>query len=46
MAEMLPLFAKNRCAELRDPAEQLFCGDPDLNRRRRAKLSSALREPG
>jgi uncharacterized protein YecT (DUF1311 family) len=31
MAEMLPLFAKNKCAELRDAAEQLFCGDPDLN---------------
>lgn len=30
MAEMLPLFAKNKCAELRDTAEQLFCGDPDL----------------
>jgi uncharacterized protein YecT (DUF1311 family) len=31
MAEMLPLFAKNGCAEVKDPAEQLFCGDPDLN---------------
>lgn len=30
MAEMLPLFAKNKCAELRDIAEQMFCGDPDL----------------
>ena len=28
---MLPLFAKNRCAEVKDPAEQLFCGDPELN---------------
>jgi uncharacterized protein YecT (DUF1311 family) len=31
MAAMLPLFAKNGCAELKDTAEQLFCGDPDLN---------------
>jgi len=31
MADILPLFAKNGCAELRDTAEQLFCGDPDLN---------------
>ncbi len=31
IAELLPLFAKNRCAEVRDPAEQLFCGDPELN---------------
>jgi uncharacterized protein YecT (DUF1311 family) len=31
VAEALPLFAKNRCAEIRDAAEQLFCGDPELN---------------
>jgi uncharacterized protein YecT (DUF1311 family) len=31
MAEMLPLFAKNNCAGLKDTADQLFCGDPDLN---------------
>jgi uncharacterized protein YecT (DUF1311 family) len=31
MADMLPLFAKNGCAEVRDTAEQLFCGDPELN---------------
>lgn len=30
-AEMLALFAKNKCADLKDTAEQLFCGDPDLN---------------
>lgn len=30
-AEMLPLFAKNNCASLKDTADQLFCGDPDLN---------------
>jgi uncharacterized protein YecT (DUF1311 family) len=31
MADLLPLFAKNKCADLREPADQLFCGDPDLN---------------
>jgi len=41
MAEMLPLFAKNKCAELRDAAEQLFCGDPDLNALA-PKLSAAV----
>src|SRR5438477_6376784 len=41
MAETLPLFAKNNCAELRDVAEQLFCGDPDLNALA-AKLSAAV----
>ena len=30
-AEMLPLFAKNKCADLKDTADRLFCGDPDLN---------------
>lgn len=41
MAEMLPLFGKNKCAELRETAEQLFCGDPDLNALA-PKLSSAV----
>ena len=41
MAEILPLFAKNKCAELKDTAEQLFCGDPDLNALA-AKLSAAV----
>ena len=31
MAGMLPLFAKNNCASLKETAEQLFCGDLDLN---------------
>lgn len=31
MADMLPLFAKNGCADLKDIADQMFCGDPDLN---------------
>src|SRR5436190_2256650 len=31
VAALLPLFAKNRCAEIKDAAEQLFCGDPELD---------------
>lgn len=31
IAEALPLFAPNHCERHRDPANQLFCGDPDLN---------------
>jgi uncharacterized protein YecT (DUF1311 family) len=41
IAAQLPLFAKNRCAEVKDPAEQLFCGDGDLNRAG-ARLSGAV----
>jgi uncharacterized protein YecT (DUF1311 family) len=41
IAEMLPLFAKNRCVEIKDPAEQLFCGDPELNAAG-ARLGSAV----
>jgi uncharacterized protein YecT (DUF1311 family) len=29
--DILPLFARNHCEEIRDPADQLFCGDPELN---------------
>jgi uncharacterized protein YecT (DUF1311 family) len=38
--ELLPLFAKNRCAEVKNAAEQLFCGDPELNSAG-ARLNSA-----
>src|ERR1700687_5760791 len=31
ISEALPLFGKNHCEAFRDPAEQLFCGDPELN---------------
>jgi uncharacterized protein YecT (DUF1311 family) len=31
ISEVLPLFNKNQCEAVRDPAEQLFCGDPELN---------------
>ena len=30
-SKALPLFEKNHCEALRDPADQLFCGDPELN---------------
>lgn len=30
MADRLPLFAKNNCQQIRDPGNQLFCGDPAL----------------
>jgi hypothetical protein len=38
----LPLFAENHCAEHKNPANQLFCGDPELNAIG-AKLASASR---
>jgi uncharacterized protein YecT (DUF1311 family) len=31
ISDMLPLFGKNNCATVKDPADQLFCGDPELN---------------
>ena len=27
ISEMLPLFDKNHCGDIKDPADQLFCGD-------------------
>jgi uncharacterized protein YecT (DUF1311 family) len=29
--DALSLFEKNRCQVFKDPADQLFCGDPELN---------------
>jgi uncharacterized protein YecT (DUF1311 family) len=31
IADILPLFVKNHCGETKDPAGQMFCGDPELN---------------
>jgi len=31
LRDLLPLFEKNRCIEIRDPAGQLLCGDPELS---------------
>src|SRR5437868_3355559 len=30
IGDVLPLFNKNHCETVRDPAEQMFCGDPEL----------------
>jgi uncharacterized protein YecT (DUF1311 family) len=43
LSEMLPLFDKNNCKEIRDAAGQLFCGDPELNTAS-TRLSSAIRD--
>jgi uncharacterized protein YecT (DUF1311 family) len=31
ISETLPLFGKNHCESVKDPADVLFCGDPELN---------------
>jgi uncharacterized protein YecT (DUF1311 family) len=43
ISQMLPLFEKNHCDGFKDPAEQLFCGDPELNDAS-AKQNSAIQE--
>ena len=40
-ADALPLFAKNNCEQIKTPADQLFCGDPELNAAG-VKLGSAI----
>jgi uncharacterized protein YecT (DUF1311 family) len=42
-SETLPLFDKNHCDKLSDPADQLFCGDPELNAAS-AQLASAVQD--
>jgi uncharacterized protein YecT (DUF1311 family) len=41
ISEILPLFDRNHCGDIKNPAEQLFCGDPELNAAG-AKLNSAI----
>jgi len=41
ISEALPLFDKNRCTEVKDPADRIFCGDPELNDAA-PRLSSAI----
>src|SRR5436190_24279804 len=41
--EALPLFEKNRCSSFREPADQLYCGDPELNAAS-VKLSAAIQD--
>jgi uncharacterized protein YecT (DUF1311 family) len=43
LSELLPLFDKNNCKEVRDAAGQLFCGDPELNAAS-GRLNSAVRD--
>jgi uncharacterized protein YecT (DUF1311 family) len=43
IGELLPLFDKNHCGNFPDPAEQLFCGDPELNAAA-AKMAGAVQE--
>ena len=43
IGETLPLFDRNHCGAFKDPAEQLFCGDPELNGAA-ARLNSAIQE--
>lgn len=43
LRDTLPLFETNRCAEVRDTAGQLFCGDPELQRAG-ARLNVAVQE--
>jgi uncharacterized protein YecT (DUF1311 family) len=41
--ELLPLFDKNHCETVKDPADQLFCGDLELNGTS-ARLNSAIQD--
>jgi uncharacterized protein YecT (DUF1311 family) len=41
ISETLPLFGKNHCESVKDPADVLFCGDPELNDAA-AKLNGAI----
>jgi uncharacterized protein YecT (DUF1311 family) len=43
ISQSLPLFERNHCRIFRELAEQLFCGDPDLNAAS-ARLNSAIQE--
>jgi uncharacterized protein YecT (DUF1311 family) len=43
ISEKLPLFARNHCETHRNPANQLFCADPDLIAIG-AKLATAIQE--
>jgi uncharacterized protein YecT (DUF1311 family) len=43
IGDILPLFGKNHCEEIRDPAEQMFCGDPELNVAA-VRMNSAIQE--
>ena len=43
LTETMPLFDKNRCADLKDQEERFFCGDPELHATG-IRLNAALQE--
>jgi uncharacterized protein YecT (DUF1311 family) len=43
ISEMLPLFNNNHCEAFEDVADQLFCGDPELNDAS-GKMNTAIQE--
>lgn len=43
ITDILPLFTKNQCEQTRNLADQLFCGDPELNAAA-SRLSTAIDE--
>jgi uncharacterized protein YecT (DUF1311 family) len=43
LSAMLPQFVSNHCEAIKDIADQMFCGDPDLNEAS-AKLNPAIAE--
>ena len=43
ITDVLPLFVKNHCEEIKDPADQVFCGDPALSAAA-PRLKSAIAE--
>src|ERR1700761_1286451 len=43
VSQKLPLYVKNQCETHRDPASQLFCGDPELYAAGE-KLGAAIQE--
>jgi uncharacterized protein YecT (DUF1311 family) len=43
ITDILPLFVKNHCEDIKDPADQVFCGDPKLNDAA-SRLSTAIAE--
>lgn len=43
ITDTLPLFVKNHCEDIKNPADQMFCGDPELNAAA-SRLNSAIAE--
>lgn len=43
ISEALPLFKRNHCEVFREPAEQMFCGDPQLSGAA-TKLNAAIQD--